>query len=134
LTWISTKATPFGFLIARGDIEKLLELFRHAAAQSMAAFGVIAVCALATVMLLPRIAPRLALRMVPAGLFALLVLGAAAGHLTQNFAILLRSFKQEPFLGQSLTVAAANILLAVALIPKLGALGAVAGYLVATVA
>jgi hypothetical protein len=128
LAWTSTKATPFGFLIARREFDRLLELFRRAAAQSMAAFGVIAACALAAVAVLPDISPHLAARMAPAPLFSLFVLGAAANHLAQNFAILLRSFKQEPFLWQSLTVAAVNILLAAALIPHLGISGAAFGY------
>jgi hypothetical protein len=128
LAWTSTKATPFGFLIARREFERLAQLFRRAAAQSMAAFAVIAACTMAAVALLPGVSPRLAARMVPVGLFALLVSGAAASHLTQNFAILLRSFKQEPFLGQSLTVAAVNLVLAVALIPQLGMTGAALSY------
>lgn len=128
LAWTSTKATPFGFLIARREFGRLLALFRRAVAQSMGAFAAIAVCALGVVAVLPMAAPRLAARMVPVGLFALLVLGAAASHLTQNLAILLRSFKREPFLGQSLAVAATNILLAVALIPRMGMWGAAFGY------
>jgi O-antigen/teichoic acid export membrane protein len=132
LAWTSTKATPFGFLIARGEFERLAELFRRAVTQSMTAFAVIAACALAAVASLPAVLPRLSLRMVPVSLFALLILAAGANHLTQNLAILLRSFKQEPFLGQSLVVAALNILLAVAAIPKLGALGAALSYVFAT--
>jgi O-antigen/teichoic acid export membrane protein len=132
LAWTSTKATPFGFLIARREFQRLAQLFRRAVLQSMTAFALIAVCALAVVALLPAAAPRLAVRMVPVSLFALLVLGAAANHITQNLAVLLRSFKQEPFLGQSLVVASLNILLAAAAIPKLGALGAALSYLLAT--
>jgi hypothetical protein len=128
LAWTSTKATPFGFLIARREFGRLRALFRRAVVQSMGVFAAIGVCALAAVGLLPMAAPRLAARMVPTWLFALLVLGAAASHFTQNLAILLRSFKQEPFFGQSLAVAAANILLAAALIPRMGMWGAAFGY------
>ena len=132
LAWTSTKATPFGSLIARGEFERLAQLFRRAIAQSMAVFAAIALLALAAVALLPAAAPRLAARMVPVSLFALLVMGAAANHFTQNLAILLRSFKQEPFLAQSLVVAALNIALAAVAIPKFGALGAALSYLLAT--
>jgi len=132
LAWTSTKATPFGFLIARGEFERLAQMFRQAVVQSMAVFTVIAACALIVVALLPGAAPRLAARMVPASLFALLVLGAAASHLTQNLAILLRSFKQEPFLGQSLMVAALTLGLAAAVVPRFGELGAALSYLLAT--
>ena len=132
LAWTSTKATPFGSLIARGEFERLAQLFRRAIAQSMAVFAAIALLALAAVALLPAAVPRLAARMVPVSLFALLVMGAAANHFTQNLAILLRSFKQEPFLAQSLVVAALNIALAAVAIPKFGALGAALSYLLAT--
>lgn len=132
LAWTSTKATPFGILIAQREFQRLLQLFRRAVAQSLSAFSLIAAAVLAVVAVLPWMAPRLALRMLPASLLGLLVLGAAANHLTQNLAILLRSFKREPFLGQSLLVAAVNIACALAAIPRLGAAGAVLGYLAAT--
>jgi hypothetical protein len=132
LAWTSTKATPFGFLIARREFARLAQLFRRAVAQSMAVFAAIALLAFIAVGLLPAAAPRLAARMVPVWLFALLVMGAAANHLTQNLAILLRSFKQEPFLGQSLVVAALNLGLAAVAIPKFGELGAALSYLLAT--
>lgn len=132
LAWTSTKATPFGFLIARREFERLRQMFRRAVAQSMAVFAAIAVCALLAVAALPLTAPRLAARMVPASLFALLVMGAAANHLTQNLAILLRSFKHEPFLVQSSVVAALTLGLASAIVPRLGELGAAVSYLVAT--
>jgi len=132
LAWTSTKATPFGSLIARREFKTLAQLFRRAVVQSMVVFAAIALLALAAVALLPTAAPRLAARMVPVSLFVLLLLGAAANHFTQNLGILLRSFKQEPFLGQSLVVAALNIGLAAAVIPKFGAFGAALSYLVAT--
>jgi O-antigen/teichoic acid export membrane protein len=132
LAWTSTKATPFGSLIARREFKTLAQLFRRAVVQSMVVFAAIVLLALAAVALLPTAAPRLAARMVPVSLFALLLLGAAANHFTQNLGILLRSFKQEPFLGQSLVVAALNIGLAAAVIPKFGAFGAALSYLVAT--
>jgi O-antigen/teichoic acid export membrane protein len=94
----------------------------------MAAFASIALLALVAVALLPYVLPRLSARMAPVSFFALLVLGAAANHFTQNLAIYLRSFKREPFLGQSLAVAAVNLLFAAILIPRMGMAGAAMGY------
>ncbi|MDE3187028.1 MAG: hypothetical protein KGM96_05810 [Acidobacteriota bacterium] len=131
LVWTSTKATPFGNMIARGEFHGLDRLFFRTLLQSMAAFATIAISVMAAVALLPLVAPGLAARMVSAGLFAALVLGAAANHLAQSLAILLRCFKKEPFLAQSLTVAALTLLLAAISIPKLGNAGAVLSYLVA---
>lgn len=131
LAWTSTKATPFGSLVARREFERLMQLFHRVVMQSMAAFAAIASCALAAVAILPAVMPRLAARMAPAGLFAALALGAAASHLTQNLAILLRSFKQELFLFQSLLVAVLTLLLAASSVPRLGEPGAAFSYLVA---
>jgi hypothetical protein len=132
LVWTSTKATPFGHMIARKEFHALDRLFFRTLLQSTAAFAVIAASVMAVVALLPLIAPRLAMRMVPVTLFAMLVLGAAANHLVQSLAILLRCFKQEPFLAQSLTVATLTLLLAAIAVPKLGNAGAAFSYLVAT--
>jgi hypothetical protein len=132
LVWTSTKATPFGHMIARGEFQALDRFFFRTLLQSMAAFAAIATCAVVAVAMLPQVAPRLAARMVPAWIFAVLVLSAAASHVVQSLAILLRCFKREPFLGQSLTVAALTLLLAALAVPRLGNAGAAAGYLVST--
>jgi hypothetical protein len=132
LVWTSTKATPFGAMIARREFYALDRFFVRTLLQSMAVFAAIAVAVVAASALLPWVAPRLAARMVPVGVFAMLVLGAACKHVVESFAILLRCFKREPFLFQSLTVAALTLLLTTHLVPKLGNAGAALSYLAAT--
>ena len=134
LVWISTKATPFGQLIAKRDFSALDQSFFRTLSQSVAAFAIIAAVATAAVAAIPFVAPHLGSRMVPAWMFAMLVLGAGANHVVQCLAILLRCFKREPFLVQSLAVAALTLLLAAALVPKLGNAGACIGYLLANLA
>jgi hypothetical protein len=132
LAWTSTKATPFGSMIARREFHALDRLFVTAFRQSFAVFAAIAVAAVAAVAVLPSFAPHLAARMLPAGLFAVLILGAAANHVVQSLAILLRCFKREPFLFQSLSVAALTLLLAGWSAPRWGNAGATLSYLAAT--
>ncbi|MGA3161876.1 MAG: hypothetical protein ABSC77_11725 [Terracidiphilus sp.] len=132
MPWISTKATPFGRLIAQQQFEGLDRLFLHTLGQAMAVFGVIALAADGGAALLTVVAPRLASRMVTPQLFAVLVLAAGAGCVVQSLATLLRSFKQEPFLWQSLAVALLTLLLAALTARRWGNTGVTFGYLAAT--
>jgi hypothetical protein len=132
LAWISTKTTSFGRMIARREFEDLDRLFLRALGQSLTAFALIALAACGAVALLPAAAPRLAARMVSPQLFAVLVLAAGASCAVQSLAVLLRSFKREPFLAQSLVVAALTLSLAAPTAARWGNAGAALSYLVAT--
>jgi hypothetical protein len=132
LAWTSTKATPFGVLIARRRFGELDQLFRRTLGQSLAAFAGIAVGVCAGAFLLPIVAPRLAARIVPPKFFAVLVLAAGANCIVQSLAVLLRSFKSEPFLAQSLVVAVLTLVLAALAMPRWGDPGAALSYLTAT--
>ena len=132
LVWTSTKATPFGNMIARGAFQQLDRLFRRALGQSMAAFAVIALAVCAGSALLPFIAPRLAARLVSPEILALLVLSAGANCVIQSLATVLRSFKTEPFLVQSMIVSALTLALGALTAPRWGNAGAAISYLSAT--
>lgn len=132
LAWSSTKATPFGSLIARREFQGLDRLFRRTLSQSLTVFGILAVCACGMVLLLPTLAPRLATRIVSLQLFAVLVLVAGANLMVQSLALLLRSFKSEPFLVLSLVVAALTLLLAALTASRWGNAGVILSYLAAT--
>jgi hypothetical protein len=131
LPWISTKATPFGRMIADGQFERLDELFRRTFGQALTVFCFVAFGVCAGAALLPAIAPRLAARIVPPQLFVVLVLAAGANCAVQCFAILLRSFKREPFLMQSLIAASLTLVVAALTVPRWGGAGAACGYLAA---
>ncbi len=132
LVWTSTKSTPFGNMIARRAFQQLDRLFRRALGQSMAAFAAIALAVCAGSALLPFIAPRLAARLVSPEIFALLVLAAGAKCIIQSLATLLRSFKTEPFLVQSMIVSALTLALGALSAPRWGNAGAAISYLSAT--
>ncbi len=109
LAWTTPKATPFGTLIAQRAFHALDRLFWRTLAQSLAVFAAIGIFACALAAALPGLSPRLAARMVSPRLFALLVAAAAANCIVQTMATLLRSFKKEPFLAQSVAVAACTL-------------------------
>jgi hypothetical protein len=132
LPWITTKATPFGRMIAQRQFQGLDSLFLRTLAQAMAVFCMIAITADALAALLAVVAPRLAARMVSPQLFAVLVLAAGANCVVQSLAMLLRSFKREPFLRQSLAVASLTLVLAALTAPRWGTVGVTFSYLIAT--
>ena len=132
LPWISTKATPFGRMIAERRFQGLDQLFLRTLGQALAVFCMIALAAGLGVSLLTVAAPRLAARMVSPQLFALLLVAAGANCVVQSLGTLLRSFKREPFLAQSLAVASLTLLLAALTAPRWGNTGVTLSYLAVT--
>jgi hypothetical protein len=129
LPWITTKATPFGRLIAARQFQGLDRLFLRALGQALTAFALIALVADCGAALLTVVAPHLAARMVSPELFAVLVLAAGANCVVQSLGTLLRSFKQEPFLVQSTVIATLTLLLAALTARRWGNTGVTFGYL-----
>ena len=123
LPWITTKATPFGRLIAARQFQGLDTLFLRALGQALTVFAMIALAAACGAAMLSAIAPKLAARMVSPELFAVLVLAAGANC----------SFKREPFLVQSLVVATLTLLLAAPTGARWGSTGVALSYLAVSV-
>lgn len=131
LAWCSTKATPFGQMIARREYAALDRLFQRTLLQSLVVYLLLAACVLGTVALLGEYLPALAGRMLPLGGFLLLLAAAGANMTVQSLATLLRSFKREPFLVQSIAVAVCTVGLALLTTRRWGAAGAEWSYLIA---
>jgi hypothetical protein len=132
LAWTSTKSAAFGNMIARRAFGELDRLFRRTWTQSLAVFTAFAAAACTGSVLLPWVAPRLAARLVSPAAFAVLAAAAGANCAIQGMATFLRSFKSEPFLAQSLTAAAASLLLIALTAPEWGNAGAALSYMAAT--
>jgi hypothetical protein len=130
LPWMSTKATPFGNLIARGEFQALDVLFFRTLKQSLAVVAASAALCMAGIEVLQHAAPRLATRMLPPHLFALLLLAAVSVFVVQSLAVYLRAHKREPFLWQSLLVAGLTSGGALLLVPRWGLAGGVVTYFV----
>jgi hypothetical protein len=105
MAWINTKASPFGTLVARGEIGKLDALFFRTLWQSTtllvfgaSAFFVVLIAA-------GHHFPQLTARVLPPWAFALLLLTTLTNHVIFSEALYLRAHKQEPFFTQAITVA-----------------------------
>lgn len=108
LTWMTTKAAPFGSLIARREKKALDALFFRALRQSLLLLITCAAIVLTGVLVIPEFIPRLAHRIVPWHVFLFLILTAIGSHVVQSEAIFLRAHKCEPFLLQSILIAAST--------------------------
>jgi len=132
LSWISTKATPFGQLIAQRRFVELDELFFRTMRQALGLLLLIAGAALGAVVLLGIVYPRLAHRMVPPHVFALLLVAMTCNFVVQGLAIYLRSFKREPFLYVYLATATIAVTLVALTAHRWGAMGAAVSYAIST--
>jgi len=132
LAWMSTKATPFGQMIARGEFERLDGLFFRTLRQSL--FVLVAMAAACEVGLIGigKFLPFLAARLVSPAVFAVLLVTALANFLVQAFAIYLRAYKDEPFLQQSILVALATLFGAVLCASRSGVWGVALTYFFST--
>ena len=129
---MTTKAPTFGRLVAHREFEQLDRLFFRTLAQAMSFLVFMEVGCMAAVLLLDRFFPRLAVRIVSPEAFALLLLGTVSSVLVQSIAIYLRSFKREPFLWQSIGVAALTLLFCRLTVKRMGTMGISLSYLVCT--
>jgi len=105
ISWMYTKTSPFGSMVARGEIEKLDLLFFRTLRQSTALLCTGAAVFFLVLLLVVRDYPRLANRVLPPWAFALLLLTTIMNHIISSEALYLRSHKREPFLWQSVGVA-----------------------------
>ena len=131
LVWMTTKAAPFGSLIAKRDNVGLDALFFRALRQSLLLLSGASAVVMLGVLAVPHIASKLGDRIVPWPVFLLLLLTSIGGHIVQSEAIYLRAHKCEPFLMQSILIAAATAAGVIVFAKTSGTLGvAVASFVV----
>ncbi len=131
LVWMTTKAAPFGSLIAKDDNAGLDALFFRALRQSLLLLTMAAAVVLAGVLAIPYVLPGLSHRIVSWPVFLLLLLTAIGGHVVQSEAIYLRAHKCEPFLLQSIVIAIATAVGVIAFAKTSGTLGvAISSFIV----
>ena len=104
--WISTKTSPFGSMIARREYTLLDRVFFRALAQSGALLLGGEATVLGALLAAHRYFPRLAGRMLPIPLFAVLMLAVFLNHMVSSEAAYLRAHKREPFLQLAIVTAA----------------------------
>ncbi len=130
--WMSTKATPFGQLIAKKDYAALDHLFFHTMRVSLGVLGAIVTAAMAGIIAIQRLFPNLASRMVSPELFVLLLITAVSTLIVQSEAIYLRAHKEEPLLWQAVAVALLTSAGAFFAAPRWGVAGISIVYFVST--
>lgn len=130
LAWTSTKATPFGQMIARGEFDRLDHSFLRTIRQSFAVLTVLVMFCMAGILATQHLFPRLAARMVSPPLFALLLVTSLSTLVVQSQAIYLRAHKREPFLFQSFFVALLTLAGVYLLVPRWGLAGGAMTYFI----
>jgi hypothetical protein len=132
LAWMTTKAPPFGRLVARRDFGQLDALFFRTLRQAIFFLVLLVSASMLTVILLNRWFPTLAGRLVSPTAFALLLSATVGGTLAQCMAIYLRSFKRGPLLWQSVSVATMTMLCSWSTVRTMGAMGISLSYFLGT--
>jgi hypothetical protein len=128
LSWITTKATPFGQLIKLGRFEELDHLFFRTFRQSLSLLLMLILACLAGVIVVRYLAPGLTMRMETPIIFAFLLATAISSFSVQSMAIYLRSFKEEPFLIQSIVIFSITAIGVIVAAPRWGSLGIAVCY------
>lgn len=105
LAWMSTKAAPFGSMIARGEVMALDLLFFRTLQQSTVLLALGAGSFFLVLLVGVRSFPALTIRLLPPWAFGLLLLTTLMNHVVFSEALYLRVHKREPFLVQSVVIA-----------------------------
>ena len=127
--WVSTKAAPFGSLVARRDWAAMDRLFFSCFYQSILFLAVGEAAFWLLRQSLPVLSPRLDDRLVGPLPLGLMMGATVAGHVVGAEAVYLRAHKQEPFLIPSLVGGLGVGLSSFILGRAFGATGMMAGYL-----
>jgi hypothetical protein len=133
MAWVSTKAAPFGILIAQKRYFQLDTLFFKALRQSVCVAGLGAVVIWLAMAYLHFIHNRYAHKLLSPLTFALLLLAAIANHVFASLGTYLRAHKQEKLFVLSLSIAVAVLFSNYFFSKTSGVLGMVTGYLLVIV-
>lgn len=105
LAWISTKAAPFGSMVARGEGRELNRLFFRTLWQSTVLVTTGAAVFFLCLLMVRQHFPRLAMRVLPPWAFSLLLLTMVMNHVLFSEALYMRAHKREPLIVQATVVA-----------------------------
>jgi hypothetical protein len=125
---MSTKASPFGTLVARREFRTLDRLFFRTLWQSALLLVVGVVVLLLGLAVVTQRFPHLAVRVLPISVFGLLLATVLCNHFIFSEALYLRAHKREPFLPQSIAVGILTACSTIFLGKLWGAEGVTIGY------
>ena len=133
IAWMSTKASPFGALIARGEFETLDCLFFRTLWQSTVLLVAGAGVLLLGLACVTTRFPHLAARVLSLPVFALLLATVLCNHIVFSEALYLRAHKREPFLPLSIASGVLTACSTLLMGKYWGATGVTLGYFCLTV-
>jgi len=128
MAWITTKTPKYGQLVATNQRKELDALFVRGLIQSFVFLLASAFTVWLLLLFLNQSDSPYATRVLPLPLFSLLCLVCLTNHIVFAEAAYLRAHKVEPFMWLSVTNGLMVAILAILLIPPLGAAGAVYSY------
>jgi hypothetical protein len=128
-SWMSTKASPFGVLVARRSWQELDRTFFATVRQSLAVLTVSTIVVFCGLLGLRTAAPALAQRVLTPFPFGLLLLSAITSHIVYCEALYLRTHKAEPFLILSLFIGGLSAVSTIVVAKPFGADGVSAANL-----
>jgi hypothetical protein len=128
IAWMSTKASPFGTLVARGEYKTLDHLFFRTLWQSAFLLAVGIVTLLLCLGFVTQHFPHLAARVLPLPVFGVLLVTIFCNHFVFSEALYLRAHEREPFLPLSIAVGALTACSTILLGKLWGAQGVTLGY------
>lgn len=105
LSWMSTKASPFGNMIARGEITELNRVFFRTLWQSTTLVTTAAIGVFGCLLFVDRRFPSLAIRVLSPWAFGLLLVTMVMNHILSCEALYMRAHKREPLIIQAAVVA-----------------------------
>lgn len=105
MAWISTKAAPFGSMVARGEGKALNRLFFRTLSQSTVLVTAGAAAFFSCLLVLREYFPTMTARVLPPWAFLLLLLTMIMSHVLFSEALYMRAHKREPLLVQATVVA-----------------------------
>jgi hypothetical protein len=132
LAWMSTKASPFGSMVARAEFTQLDSVFFRTFFQSTTLLVACSVTFLVALLVASHNFPKLAMRMMPPWSLGLLLLTAVMNHLIFCWSFYLRAHKREPYLPLSVALASCVCVATILLGRLVGANAVVVGYCVCT--
>ncbi len=128
ISWMSTKSSPFGTLIARGEFVTLDRLFFRTLWQSALLLAAGVVVLLLGLAVVAQRFPYLAVRVLPLPVFGLLLATILCNHIVFSEALYLRAHKREPFLPVSIAVGVLTACSTILMGKFWGASGVTLGY------
>jgi hypothetical protein len=128
ISWMSTKSSPFGTLIARGEFGTLDRLFFRTLWQSALLLAAGAAVLLLGLAVVAQRFPYLAVRVLPLPVFGLLLATVFCNHFVFSEALYLRAHKREPFLPVSIAIGVLTACSTLLLGKLWGAQGVTLGY------